>query len=90
MLIATAPQKQPKHTISMPPTVEEGESLWVVSFDGSARTNLKGRAYSAKIWKLSECKIVTAAAEYAINVAVNEAVYRGLLLGFDLLADQQR
>ena len=39
MLIAISPRKQPKHTISMqPPTVEEGESLWVVSFDGSART----------------------------------------------------
>ena len=34
MLIAIAPRKQPKHTISMPPpTVEEGKSLLVVSFD---------------------------------------------------------
>ena len=48
MLIAIAPQKQPKHTISMPlPTVEEGESLWVVRFDGSALTKRKGEAYSA-------------------------------------------
>ena len=38
MLIAIAPQKQPRQTISMPPpTVEEGESLLVASFDGSAR-----------------------------------------------------
>ena len=37
MLIAIAPRKQPKHTLSIPPpTVEEGESLLVVSFDGSA------------------------------------------------------
>ena len=48
MLNAIAPQKQPKHTISMPlPTVEEGESLWVVRFDGSALTKRKGEAYSA-------------------------------------------
>ena len=48
MLIAIAPRKQPKHTISMPPpTVEEGESLLVVSFDGSARTKRKGGEYSA-------------------------------------------
>ena len=33
---------------------------------------------------------MTAAAEYATNLTVNEAEYRGLLLGFDLLADQTR
>ena len=43
ILIAIAPQKQPKHTISMPPpTLENSESLWVVSFDRSARTKQKG------------------------------------------------
>ena len=30
------------------------------------------------------------AAEYATDLTVNEAKYRGLLLGFDLLADQAR
>ena len=91
MLIAIAPQKQPKHTISMPPpTVEKGESLRVVHFDGSAQTKRKGGAYSAIIWKLPEWKIVTAAAEYATDLTVNEAEYRGLLLGFDLLDDQTR
>ena len=39
MLIAIDHPKQPKHTISMPPpTVEKGESIWVVSFDGASRT----------------------------------------------------
>ena len=48
MLIAIAPRKQPKHTISMPPpTVEEGKSLLVVSFDGSAQTKRNGGAYRA-------------------------------------------
>ena len=85
MLIAIAPQKQPNNTISMPPpTVEEGESLWVVSFD---RTKRKDAAYSAIVWKLLEWKIVIAAAEYATDLTVNEADYRGLLLGFDLLAE---
>ena len=73
-----------------PPTVEKGESLWVVSFDESARTKRKGGAYSAIVWKLPEWEIVTAAAEYAADLTVNEAEYRGLLLGFDLLADQTR
>ena len=55
MLIAIAPRKQPKHTISMPPpTVEEGESLRVVIFNGSVRPKRKGGAYSAILWKLPE------------------------------------
>ena len=45
MLIAIAPRKQPKYTIiKPPPTVEEGESLSMVSFDGSFRTKRKGGA----------------------------------------------
>ena len=91
MLIAVAPQKQPKRTISIPPpTVEESQSILVVSFDGSARTKRKVGAYSAIIWKLPEWKIVTVAVEYAKDLTVNEAEYHGLLLGFDLLADQTR
>ena len=91
MLIVIAPRKQPKHTISMPPpTVEESEILWVVSFDGSARAKRKGGAYSAVVWKIPEWKIVTAAAEYATDLTVNEAEYRVLLLGFDILVDQTR
>ena len=44
MCIAIAPQKQPKHTISMPtPTVEKGESLWVVSFRWTGLNQTKGR-----------------------------------------------
>ena len=91
VLIAIAPQKQPKNNISMPPPmVEKGESLWVVSFDGSARTKRKGGAYSATVCKLPEWKIVAAAAEYATDLTVNEAEYRGLLLEFDLLDDELR
>ena len=64
MLIAIASQKQPKHTISISPlTVEEGESLWVISFDGLAQTKRKGGAYSAIVWKHPEWKIVNAADE---------------------------
>ena len=89
MLIAIAPQKHPKHNTSMPLlTVEGGESLWVVSFDGSDRTKIKGGAYIAIVWKIPEWKIVASAAEYATDLTVKEAEYRGLLLGFDLLADQ--
>ena len=91
MLIAIAPRKQPKHTISVPPpTLEEVESLWVISFDGSARTKRRGGAYSAIVWKLPELKIVNAADEYAIDMTLNDVNYCGLLLCFDLLADQAR
>ena len=91
LLIAIVPRKQPRQTLSMPPsTVEEDESLLVVSFDGSARTKRKGGSYSAIIWKLPEWTIVAAASEYATDLTVNEAEYRGLLLGFDLLENQTR
>ena len=91
MLIAIAPRKQPRQTMSMPPpTVEEDENLLVVSFDGSARVKRSGGSYSAIIWKLPEWTIVAAASEYATDLTVNEAEYRGLLLSFDLLADQDR
>ena len=90
-LIAIAPRKKPRHTISMPPpTVEIGESLLVASFDGSARVKRKGGAYSAIIWKLPEWTVVAAASEFATDLTVNEAEYRGLLLSFDLLASQTR
>ena len=87
VLIAIAPRKQPRQTISMPPpTVEVGENLLVASFDGSARVKKKGGAYSAIVWKLLEWTIVAAASEFAKDLTVNEAEYRGLLLSFDLLA----
>ena len=48
MLIANAPRKQPRQTISMdPPTVEGGGDLCVASFDGSARVKRKCGACSA-------------------------------------------
>ena len=53
----------------------------MVSFDGSARIKQKGGTYSAIVWKLPELKIVNVAAEYATDLTVNEAEYRGLLLG---------
>lgn len=41
-LIAIAPKKQPKQTLSMPPpTVEANEELLVASFDGSVRIKRK-------------------------------------------------
>ena len=41
VLIAIAPRKQPRQTISMPPlTVGVNENLLVTSFDGSARVKM--------------------------------------------------
>ena len=55
VLIAIAPRKQPRQTISMsPPTVGVNENMLVASFDGSARVKRKGGAYSASTWKSAE------------------------------------
>ena len=91
MLIAIAPKKQPRQTISMhPPTVEEEENLWVASFDGSARVKRKCGACSAIVWRLPDWKVVDASSELVPDLTINEAEYRGLLLCFDLLTDQNR
>ncbi|KAE8980853.1 hypothetical protein PR003_g24467 [Phytophthora rubi] len=84
--IAIAPRKEPRRKIQAPiPTVYPGESLWVVSFDGSARVKRGGGAYSAILWKLPEWTVVRARSEYVDGLTVNEAEYRGLLLCMDLL-----
>ena len=55
MLVAFSPKRQPRPTISMPlPTVEPGENLMVISFDGAARAKRKSEAYSAIVWKRFE------------------------------------
>ena len=91
VLIAIAPQKKPKQLVTMlPPTVGTDECLLVVSFDGSARTKRKSGAYSAIVWKLPEWTIISAASEYAADLTVNAAEYRGLLLSLDLLDNQTR
>ena len=62
VLIAVAPQNQPRQTISMPPvTVGVNENLLVASFDGSVTVKRKGGAYSAITWKLLKWTIVAAA-----------------------------
>ena len=86
VLVAISRRKQPRQTIiAPPPTVEPEESLLVLAFDGSARVKRGGGAYSAIVWKLPEWTIVTAASEYAMDITVNRAEYRGMILGFDLL-----
>ena len=90
-LIAILPRKQPRQIISMPPpTAKEVERFLVASFNESARTKRKGGSYCASIWKLPKWIIVAAASEYATNLTVNKAEYRGLLLSFDLLAKQTK
>ena len=91
MLIAIAPRKQPRQTISMPPpTVEAEEDLWVDTFDGSARVKRRCGACSAIVWRLPCWKIVAAASEFVSDLTFNEAQYRGLHLYFDLLTDRTR
>ncbi|POM67501.1 Reverse transcriptase [Phytophthora palmivora] len=88
ILISIAPRKQPRQVISMPPpTVEPGERLLVVSFDGSARVKRSGGAYSGIVWNLPEWTVISAASKYKLDLTVNEAEYHGLLLCLDLLSD---
>ena len=62
ILIAISPKRKTRLTISMPPpTVEEGESLLVISLYGSARVKRKSEAYSSIVWKLPKSTVVTAA-----------------------------
>ncbi|ETI30294.1 hypothetical protein F443_22585, partial [Phytophthora nicotianae P1569] len=91
ILSSIAPRKQPRQQISaVIPTVEQGEELLVVSFDGSARVKRGGGACSAIAWKLPEWIVVTAESKYLPGLTVNEAEYQGLLLGFDLLSNARR
>ncbi|POM68506.1 LOW QUALITY PROTEIN: Reverse transcriptase [Phytophthora palmivora] len=91
ILISIAPRKQPRQVISMhPPTVEPGERLLVVSFDGSARVKRSGGAYSGIVWSLPEWTVISAASKYKLDLTVNDAEYHGLLLCLDLLSDMDR
>jgi len=81
-----APKKSPSRitTIRIPAIVAE-EQLHVVSFDGSAKSKREGGAFSAVVWKLPGWEVVRAASGYATDLTVNEAEYRGMLLGYLLL-----
>ncbi|ETP31408.1 hypothetical protein F442_19730 [Phytophthora nicotianae P10297] len=91
MLSSIAPRKQPRQlTPAVIPTVEQGEELLVVSFDGSARVKRGSGARSAIVWKLPEWIVVAAESKYLPDLTVNEADYQGVLLGFDLLSSLDR
>ena len=62
----------------------DGQFRWIIP------TKRESGAYSAIIRKLPQWKIMTTTAEYAVDLTVNEAEYRGLLLSFDVLDDQMR
>ena len=64
VLIAIAPKKQPRQSISMPtPTVQKNERLLVVRFDGSTRLKWKIGAYRAVVCEHPEWKTLAAAIE---------------------------
>ena len=88
-LIAIAPWKQPRQSITIPPpTVGPAEALMVLSFDGSASVKKGVGAYSAILWKLREWKVVAAASDFTPVITVDEAKYQGSLLCLDFLACQ--
>ncbi|KAE8887576.1 hypothetical protein PF003_g28496 [Phytophthora fragariae] len=83
-----APRKRASRIVVIPvPGVASDEVLHVLSFDGSAKAKREGGAYSAVIWRLPDWEIVRAASGYATDLTVNEAEYRGLLLGCSLLEE---
>ncbi|KAE8995264.1 hypothetical protein PR002_g19672 [Phytophthora rubi] len=83
-----APRKRASRIVVIPvPDVARDEVLHVLSFDGSAKVKREGGAYSAVIWQLPNWEIVRAASGYATDLTVNEAEYRGLLLGCSLLEE---
>ncbi|KAE8961680.1 hypothetical protein PR001_g29965, partial [Phytophthora rubi] len=83
-----APRKRASRIVVIPvPGVASDEVLHVLSFDGSAKAKREGGAYSAIIWQLPDWEIVRAASGYATDLTVNEAEYRGLLLGCSLLEE---
>ncbi|KAE9264156.1 hypothetical protein PR003_g32896, partial [Phytophthora rubi] len=83
-----APRKRASRIAVIPvPGVASDEILHVLSFDGSAKAKREGGAYSAVIWRLPDWEIVRAASGYATDLTVNEAEYRGLLLGCSLLEE---
>ncbi|KAE8908954.1 hypothetical protein PF005_g26253 [Phytophthora fragariae] len=67
------------------PVVNIGDKVYVISFDGSAKAKREGGAFGAIIWKLSGWTVEKAASGYDVDLTVNEAEYRGLLLALDLL-----
>ncbi|ETP05185.1 hypothetical protein F441_18167 [Phytophthora nicotianae CJ01A1] len=59
ILSSIAPRKQPRQLIpAVIPTVEQGEELLVVNFDGSARAEQAGGACSDIVWQLLEWIVV--------------------------------
>uniref|UniRef100_H3H639 RNA-directed DNA polymerase n=1 Tax=Phytophthora ramorum TaxID=164328 RepID=H3H639_PHYRM len=80
------PRKRSSKITDIPiPIIVKGEELYVMSFDGSAKAKREGGAFSAVVWKLPGWEIVRAASSYMIDLTVNEAEYRGMLLGCSLL-----
>ena len=72
------------------PSGPKRQTVLLISFNGSARLKKKCGAFSAIIWKLPELKILAAGSACTSDLNIDEAEYRGLLLGFDLLTDQTR
>ena len=86
ILSAIYSKKQARQTIDLPtPTVEPDKELYVISFYGSARAEQGVKACSAIVWRLPAWTIVEAAFKYLDTSTENEAEYKGMLLGFNLL-----
>ncbi|GMF43517.1 unnamed protein product [Phytophthora fragariaefolia] len=76
-----SPRKRPPRTAVIPvPSVAPDEER-----HGSDNAKREGGAFSAVVWKLLGWEVARAASRYATGLTVNEAEYRGLLLGCSLL-----
>ncbi|KAE8895777.1 hypothetical protein PF005_g28453 [Phytophthora fragariae] len=85
----TRQRHRPTKIIMIPtPRLQNGETLHVLSFDGSAKPKREGGAFEAVLWEVPGWEVVKAASGYDTDLTVNEAEYRGLLLGCELLHNE--
>ena len=69
------------------PTLPRDTDVFVLSFDGSAKSKRTYGSCSALVWKLPEWEIVSSRGLYLPEVTVNEAEYAGCELSLELAAE---
>lgn len=86
MLESIRPRKSVRRLINATPfpSIGPGEEGYVISFDGSAKPKRSRGSYAAILWKLPEWSVIEAQTEFSPDATVNEAEYRGLILGVRL------
>ena len=66
------------------PKLSAEEEAFIISSDGSAKPDRSRGGYSAILWRWPTWEILEVASEVCEQISVNEAEYRGILLGLQL------